>query len=74
MRREDANPNAPAFSTWQLAVGVGYRAESWSAALAWQHTFERELRVSESTISSDLDDSTQSFAADSVLLSFSLYF
>ncbi len=74
VRREDANPNAPAFSTWQLAVGVGYRAESWSAALAWQHTFERELRVSESTISSDLDDSTQSFAADSVLLSFSLYF
>jgi len=74
VRADEANPNAPAFSTWQLAAGLGYRAESWAVAVAWQHTFKRELEVSESSISSDLDGSTQSIGTDSVFLSFSLFF
>lgn len=74
VRPDDANPNAPAFSTWQVAAGFGYRTTGWAVAAAWQHTFERDVDVGDSNVSSDLDGSRQTFGTDSVFLSLSLFF
>ncbi len=69
-----ANPNAPAYSRFQAAAGIGYREQDWSVDLAWQHTFERSIHVDQSLVSSDLDGSHQSFAVDSVFLTLSFWF
>ena len=74
VRADEASPSAPAFSTWQVAAGLGYRTTGWAVAVAWQHTFDRDVDVGDSSVSSDLDGSNQGFGTDSVFISLSLFF